>query len=281
MIIEKVLNNNVVITIDPKTKKEIILMGSGIAFKRKPGGEVDESKIEKVFTIDNKDTADKLKKLMNEIPIEIIEITDDIVKYAEEKLNKKLDEHLFLSLSDHIAFALKRYSNNIQISNNLLVEIKRIHVKEFEIGKWALDFINKKMSVQLPIDEAGFIAFHIVNANYHDTMEESTLMTNLVNGVLNIIRYHYLVEFIEDDLNYDRLLTHLKYFAKRVVSNDQNNLHHSGLIDVVREKYQEAYDCAVKVKNFIKDKYNYEIHDDEIVYLSLHIHRVIAVIQSE
>ena len=34
MIVEKVLNNNVVVSIDPKTKKEVILMGSGIAFNK-------------------------------------------------------------------------------------------------------------------------------------------------------------------------------------------------------------------------------------------------------
>lgn len=45
MIIEKVLNNNVVITIDKKTQKEVIIMGCGIAFNKKAGQEVDESKI--------------------------------------------------------------------------------------------------------------------------------------------------------------------------------------------------------------------------------------------
>ena len=37
MIIEKVLNNNVVASIDPKTKKEVILLGCGIAFNKKIG----------------------------------------------------------------------------------------------------------------------------------------------------------------------------------------------------------------------------------------------------
>ena len=44
MIVEKVLNNNVVVSIDPKTKKEVILMGSGIAFNKKPGQQIDRKK---------------------------------------------------------------------------------------------------------------------------------------------------------------------------------------------------------------------------------------------
>lgn len=281
MIIEKVLNNNVVVTLDPKTKKETILMGCGIAFKKKAGESVEESKIEKKFTIDNEDVANKLKKLMSEIPMEIIEITDDIVNYAEKMLDKKLDKHLYLSLADHIAFALKRLSQNIVIKNNLLIEIKRIHREEYEIGKWSLDFINSKLAVDLPIDEAGFIAFHIVNASYNDNMEESVIMTNVVKGVLNVIRYHYSVEFIDDDINYDRLLTHLKFFAKRVVSGNQHEAEQAGFIDLIKEKYEEAFKCSLKIKAFVKEKYKYEVTDDELVYLSLHIHRVISVIKNK
>ena len=47
MIVEKVLNNNVVVSIDPTTRKEVILMGSGIAFNKKPGQLIDTKKIEK------------------------------------------------------------------------------------------------------------------------------------------------------------------------------------------------------------------------------------------
>lgn len=281
MIIEKILNNNVVVTLDPKTKKETILMGCGIAFSKKPGQIVDAGKIEKVFTIDNEDISNKLKKLMCEIPIEIIEITDDIIKYAEEKLNKKLDKHIYVSLSDHIAFAVRRLSQNIKLENNLLIEIKRIHKQEFEIGKWALEYINSKLSIELPLDEAGFIAFHIVNASYHDTMEESVLMTNLVKGVLNIIRYHYSVEFIDDDINYDRLLTHLKFFAKRVVLNSQYIEEQAGFLEIIKGKYKEAFECSLKIGNFVSEKYNYKVNDDELVYLILHIHRVISVIKSK
>ena len=49
MIVEKVLNNNVVVSIDPNTRKEVILMGSGIAFNKKPGQLIDDKKIEKTF----------------------------------------------------------------------------------------------------------------------------------------------------------------------------------------------------------------------------------------
>lgn len=50
MKIAKILNNNVVITLDDR-HEETVVMGKGIGFKKKPGDTLDESLIEKVFTL--------------------------------------------------------------------------------------------------------------------------------------------------------------------------------------------------------------------------------------
>lgn len=280
MIVEKILNNNVVVSIDPNTKKEVIIMGSGIAFKRKVGQEIEEDKIEKIFVVDDKRMGNKLKKLINEIPDGIFELAHEIISYSSKKLNRKLDKQIYISLADHIAFAIKRYKNNIQIRNDLLDEIRRIHKEEFSVALWAVDYINKKLNINLPEDEAAFIALHLVNASYQETSKESVVATNIIKGILNIIRYYYSVEFNENDLNYDRLLTHLKYFAKRVVTNNQNKDNNSEFLDIARRSYPEAYDCAQKVKTYIEGNYDYNVNEDEIVYLTMHIHRVISVLRS-
>lgn len=46
MKIAKVINNNVISVIE--NGKELVIMGRGIAFQKRPGDEVDETKIEKV-----------------------------------------------------------------------------------------------------------------------------------------------------------------------------------------------------------------------------------------
>lgn len=280
MIVEKILNNNVVVSIDPKTKKEVILMGSGIAFKRKIGQEIEDDKIEKVFVVDDKRMGNKLKKLINQIPDGIFELAHEIITYADKELNRKLDKQIYISLSDHIAFAIKRYRNKVQIKNDLLEEIRRIHKEEYKIALWAVGYINNKLRIKLPEDEAGFIALHIVNASYQETAKESVVATNIIKGILNIIRYYYSVEFNEEDLNYDRLLTHLKYFAKRVITNNQNENDTSEFLEIASRSYPEAFDCAERIKVYIENNYDYKVNEDEIVYLTMHIHRVISVLRS-
>ena len=279
MIVEKILNNNVVIAIDPKTKKEVIIMGSGIAFKRKVGQEIEEDKIEKKFVVDDKSMGNKLKAIINKIPDGIFRLSHEIITYASKELNRKLDKQIYISLSDHIAFAIKRYKNNIEIKNNLLDEIRRIHKDEFIIAIWALNHINKRLNINLPEDEAGFIALHLVNASYQETAKESVESTNIIKGILNIIRYYYSVEFDENDLNYDRLLTHLKYFAKRVITNKQNNDGSNEFLELAKKNYTDSFNCAEKIKKYIEENYNYKIEDDEMVYLTMHIHRVISVLK--
>lgn len=280
MIVEKILNNNVVVSIDPKTKKEVILMGPGIAFKRKVGQEIEEDKIEKIFVVDDKRMGNKLKKLINQIPDGIFELSHEIISYADKQLNRKLDKQIYISLSDHIAFAIKRYKNKVKIKNDLLDEIRRIHKEEYKVALWAVDYINNRLKIDLPEDEAGFIALHLVNASYQETAKESVLATNIIKGVLNIIRYYYSVEFNEEDLNYDRLLTHLKYFAKRVITNNQNDDNSSEFLEIASRSYPEAYDCAKKIQQYIESNYDYKVNEDEIVYLTMHIHRVISVLRS-
>lgn len=277
MIVEKVLNNNVVVSIDPKTKKEVILMGSGIAFNKKPGQQIDEKKIEKTFIVDDENLGNKIKKLINQIPDGIFELTDEIITYAIVELNTVLDKQIYISLADHIAFVVKRFRSGIIIKNELLSEIRRVHRAEFKVSLWAVDYINEKLGVELPEDEAGFIALHFVNAGYRETTMKSITSTKIIKDILNIIKYNFAIELDEDELNYDRLLTHLKYFAKRIVNNNQNNSTDSDFIKMISTTYPEAYECAVKIGDYILKNNNYYVNDDEIVYLTMHIQRVITV----
>lgn len=277
MIVEKVLNNNVVVSIDPKTKKEVILMGSGIAFNKKPGQQIDEKKIEKTFVVDDENLGNKIKKLINQIPEGIFEITDEIITHAIVELNTVLDKQIYVSLADHIAFAVKRFISGIIIKNELLNEVRRVHKAEFKVSLWAVDYINEKLGIELPEDEAGFIALHFVNAGYRETTMKSITSTKIIKDILNIIKYNFAIELDEDDLNYDRLLTHLKYFAKRIVNNNQNNSTDSDFIKMISTTYPEAYECAVKIGDYILKNNDYHVNDDEIVYLTMHIQRVITV----
>ena len=277
--IKKVYNNNVILAFENSSKKEVILTGCGIGFGKKPNDTVDDSKIEKKFVIQDNNFESKVNKLASEIPEEVFAVSSAIIEYAEKNLNTTLDEYIYISLTDHIYFALKRYKENLPIKNELLYELRRIHKKEYEIGKWAIEYINKTFNVNFLIDEAGFIAMHIINANYRESTNKSCLIMNIINQILDIIKNYYSIEFIEDEINFDRLLTHLKFFAKRLIDKTESiDTNNNGLLEIVKVQYKESYDCVKQIKSFIDENYTYKVNDDEVLYLILHINRVISVI---
>lgn len=277
--IKKVYNNNVILAFENSSKKEVILTGCGIGFGKKPNDTIDDSKIEKKFVIQDNNFESKVNKLASEIPEEVFAVSSAIIEYAEKNLNTTLDEYIYISLTDHIYFALKRYKENLPIKNELLYELRRIHKKEYEIGKWAIEYINKTFNVNFLIDEAGFIAMHIINANYRESTNKSCLIMNIINQILDIIKNYYSIEFIKDEINFDRLLTHLKFFAKRLIDKTESiDTNNNGLLEIVKVQYKESYDCVKQIKSFIEENYTYKVNDDEVLYLILHINRVISVI---
>lgn len=277
--IKKVYNNNVILAFENSSKKEVILTGCGIGFGKKPNDTIDDSKIEKKFVIQDNNFESKVNKLASEIPEEVFAVSSAIIEYAEKNLNTTLDEYIYISLTDHIYFALKRYKENLPIKNELLYELRRIHKKEYEIGKWAIEYINKTFNVNFLIDEAGFIAMHIINANYRESTNKSCLIMNIINQILDIIKNYYSIEFIEGEINFDRLLTHLKFFAKRLIDKTESiDTNNNGLLEIVKVQYKESYDCVKQIKSFIEENYTYKVNDDEVLYLILHINRVISVI---
>jgi beta-glucoside operon transcriptional antiterminator len=281
VIIKKVLNNNVVTTLDENTKLEKVVMGRGIAFQKKIGDMLDSSKIEKVFILENTIENENFQKLINKIPIEYVKLSEAIISYGKQKLNTEFDDHIYIALTDHIAFAIKRFKEGISLKNHLLWEIQRIHKNEYEVGLWAIKFIEKELGIKMDIDEAGYIALHLIDASLNESMNNTMNITRIVQEILSIIKYFFTIEFNENDISYDRLITHLKYFAQRVVSNKVLSQDHDEFLEIVKINYNEPYNCALKIKKFIEKSYKYIINDGEIVYLTLHIHRVISSVEHD
>ncbi len=275
MIINKILNNNVVITLDDNNE-EIIVMGKGIGYQKSKGNLIDKTKVNKVFRISNKEISNKLQELLNNIPIEHMKLSSEIIEYAQIKLNKKLNESIYISLSDHTYSAIQRMKEGINVKNAILWEIKRFYKEEFEIGMKALDIIENKTGIKLPGDEAGFIAFHIVNAQLSEGHTLASDITKLIQEVLSIVRYHFRIEFHEESVFYYRFIMHLKFFAQRLLLDSA----HEGEIDkellsIIKSKYNKEFECVVKIKNFIKNQYNYILTDDELIYLTIHLAKVV------
>lgn len=274
MKITRIINNNVVCAVNAR-RQELILLGSGIGFQKNKGEEVDKNKIEKEFFLKSKSLSGKLYALLAQIPIEYAKVSDNIIKYAKDMLDKELNENIYLTLTDHISFAVERYNQGLNFNNALLWEIKKFYSQEFKIAQKALDMINKEFNIQLPEDEAGSIALHIVNAELGSEMVETMEITQLIQKVLNIVRYQYKINFNEDSLHYMRFVTHLKFFAYRLFrDNIIIESSDTDFNDIIKRKYKDEYQCGLKIAEIIRRDYHKELTEEELIYLTVHIKRI-------
>lgn len=274
MKIEKVLNNNVVITLT-ENNEEMVVMGRGIAFQRKIGEEIETEKIEKTFVPKGQEGMETLAALFKESNPEIIEIATDVIKYAQSALEIKLSNNIYLTLTDHLNYAIKRTQEGIEIKNPLTWEIKKFYKAEYEIGLKALESIKTKLSVSMNEDEAASVALHIVNARQDGQEIGITVkMTKIVQDILTIVRLQFGIVFDEDSFNYTRFITHLQYFARRTLEHATHPSDDDFLFEQVKIKYPEAFECTNRINEYLINKHDTKLTKDEQVYLAIHIHRV-------
>lgn len=273
MKVHKILNNNVIITLD-KLGNEQIIMGRGIAFKKKEGDFVDQTLIEKQFSLTNNEILPKFAELLSEIPLTVISVSEIIINQAKSQLDGKLQDSIYISLTDHIHFAIERHKQGFDIPNGFLWEIKKLYPKEFKIGLFALETIKQRLNVILPEDEAGFITFHIINAQLNDTMPNIVTMTKIMREILNIVKYHFKFEYDEDSLTYQRFVTHLKFFSQRILNNNFVSSQDISLYEIVKDKYHQAYLCTKRIDLHLIQQYAHPLTDDESLYLTIHIERL-------
>ena len=116
IIIEKVINNNIISAYE-KSGAEVIVMGRGIGFKKKQGEMVPADQISKIFRIKSRTLAEQFKELLANMPLERVRISDEIISHAKDHLKLKLNQSIYVTLTDHINFAIERVSQGIEPQN--------------------------------------------------------------------------------------------------------------------------------------------------------------------
>lgn len=218
MKIDKVYNNNVVLA-KGDNEEEIIVMGRGLGFQKKSGDKIDSTLVEKTFVMQDNDIANELTRVYLDLSPAETEVVFDIIKHGQEVLKTTFDTAFYISLADHLHYTLQRTRENITIQNPLSWEIRKFFPKEYQLGRDALKIICEKLGVILPDDEISSIALHFINAQKDSGMvEQNCQISKIVTDILGIVRLFYGKVVDEDSVSYNRFITHIQYFAQRVVN---------------------------------------------------------------
>lgn len=276
IIIEKVINNNIISAYE-KSGAEVIVMGRGIGFKKKQGEIVPADQISKIFRIKSRTLAEQFKELLANMPLERVRISDEIISHAKDHLKLKLNQSIYVTLTDHINFAIERVSQGIEPQNALLWEIKRFYPQEFQLGIYALELIQDRLDILLPEDEAGFIALHFVNAEYGTDIRDAVKFPDQMQAIVDIVERDLGILLDESSLHYERFMTHIKFLIQRIYRKELLSSEDRELSLLMQRKYPREYQCSLKVAEYIMQATGSRLSEEEIMYLSVHIRRVTTI----
>lgn len=273
MRILKAINNNIVSACD-QNGREIIVMGKGLGYRAKEGGDLPDELIEKIFRMDSQNATDKLKALLADLPIEHIQVSDDIIAGARTMLGKQLNENIFITLTDHINFAVLRFRQGMIFRNALLEEVRRFYHEEYLVGEFALDLIERALNIRLPADEAASIALHFVNAEYDTSLSGAVNAARLIQGVLHTVEETLGIRIDEESLYCDRFVTHLKFLAQRIFKAERLDRDDPVFNRMIAQIYPVEHACAETIATYIAQQYSHHVSNEEIAYLTVHLKRI-------
>lgn len=261
----KILNNSACIV--SKDNREMILLGKGIAFNLKVNSFYETlSGIEKKYILN--DTTNKLKDIFEKYDNLDTNISLDVLRYLQIK---KIKMSKLIAFLDHLSIMLKRVTCKQSIENPFHLETKTLYKQSYQKAFDLCRFLNDKYDLNIPSEEASFLALHIENFNVNKEVVNIVTMNKIMVDIKELLA-KYNLDFTEESIDYTRFITHLRFTIARIL-NDEINEYILNPIDY--EKYNLEHEIAKGIFKIIKDHLKKEVDNREIDLLILHVHRFV------
>ena len=267
----KALNNNSILVLSNETKREYILMGSGIGFGKMPGQQIESMKGAKVYSLVTRKKKQSALKAVNSIDPVYLEISGEIIDLAEEEFSQ-VNRDILLAMADHIALAAKRAEEKKSIPNPFTPDIKVLFEEEYRIAKKGREIIREMTGQEITDDEVGFIALHVHSARSDEKVSETLENTRIINQSIRMIEEYFGIRLEQESLGYNRMMSHIYYMLARIRKGEPVK---ADLNEFVKVKYEKEFESAEKICQWIAGEMKKEVPEEEIGFLAIHILRVV------
>lgn len=204
-----------------------------------------------------------------------------IIRKVESTLTKKLSDldvnladSAYIGLVVHISLALQRIKNgeNITMDKEFLKELSM--TEEFKLAQEIVKGIEVDFSMDIPLDEVGYITMHIRGAKQRSSSNHKALnlddieVMDITNKIIDLAEDEFKIGLKNDERLFKDLANHLGPSINRLNMGLEIR---NPLLDEIKSKYSYAYDGVEKISRIIKDKLNINsIPESEIGYIAMH-----------
>lgn len=272
MKVIKKINHNAVLVNDNGTEK--IALGKGIGFSAKIDDIFDEKSAEKVFILDSKEKTKMFSEMVNQIPMEYIEFSEEVINYISDHIKKPLDSNIYIALTDHIYFAIQRQADDENVAAIMLPEMKLLYPDEFQTASGVVSMINQRYQTKLADNEIGFITMHIVNAELGEKNSFNSLrIIEVTKYILNYLDKNGYQELDKNSFVYNRLMIHVRFLVQRLIYKETSNDGEASFFNELVKESPE-YILADTIANLVEKKYDLTFSNSERIYLAIHLIRI-------
>lgn len=271
--VTKVLNNNVVIA-EHAGYQEVVLIGKGLGFGKKPGDEIAGKHAEKFFVLKDQGEQEQYKNLLQYVDVDFIGVMNEFIDKLETRFGANLNEHIHVGLTDHLHFAVKRIQQGQGINNPFLQETELAYPQEYAVATELTEWFGHQVGVRIPPGEIGFITLHIHSALTNRNLAEINRHTQMVGELVEVIEENLNMTIDRRDMNYLRLVRHLHHAIERIQFENYVE-NQDALKDVLQKQYPVCYNLSWKLMKVMQRRLKKPVPDAEAVYLTLHLQRIV------
>lgn len=275
--ISKVINNNVLIVLDSKLR-EYVIFGKGIGFKQIPGNTITDSNVERKYLATGVESEYTIK-LLEETDFEVMIVCEEIKQLVEKSYDLEYTNHAYFSLIDHVNNTIYRQKINLNIGTAITVKELELYKKELDLATDICKLLETKLNINISEEEIVYLTMHLISFIYDSQLIQlNEKVIIITNEIIEIIRYDLMNE-IKDNFNLHRFIVHLKFFILRNLqkTNSVKMSTNTNLYNQLISQNKKAENTLEKICAFLKEKYLFEINDDEKLYLLIHLSKLTSI----
>lgn len=270
--VTKALNHNAILAVKENSTKEYLLLGKGIGFGKKVTEYVKPEEDVRIYALKSDSERGNARELVRDMNPVYLEISNAILKKAEEEFGK-IDRSILFPMADHIAFAVERIKKGEQISNPLTQDIQVLFYKEYKIAQLAEELIRQEEGIEIDKDEIGYIALHVHSSICDENVSAAMQIAAAVRECIAMIEDETGSKIDVQTLSYNRLMNHVKYMAARGMTGEELKLD---MNEYIEKQFPNSFRIADAVCKHLSRALGIELPEIEIGYLAMHIERVCA-----
>ena len=275
LVVQRVHNNNIVHALDA-AGRSVVVTGNGVGFGASRGMLVDPSRVDGIYVPRAGTDASAAAGILAEIPTNVVACARRIVSEAQERLGLPRTDVLLIPIADHLHQAERRARRGITIDLPLTWEVSVLYPDELAMGRRVLDIVHDALQVELPHDEATAFAMHFVSNHFSRAgIDRTVAMTQSISSALDIIE--------ENGARLDRsgpavarFVTHLRFLFVRLADGQAVPEAPPFVREALTASYPQVLAVAEEIAADLARAWKRDIGDDEIAYIGLHVHRLLA-----